>query len=70
MAESLGKRVLTAVVMAAVLLAIVLWLAPWVTVVVLTLLALAWLIWTMSPRRKRGTCVACGRPVRECICGT
>jgi hypothetical protein len=36
----------------------------------LTLLALAWLIWKMSPRRKRGTCVTCGRPVRECICGT
>jgi hypothetical protein len=34
----------------------------------LTLLALACLIWT--PRRKKGTCVACGRPVRECICGT
>jgi hypothetical protein len=36
----------------------------------LTLLALAWLIWKMSPRRKMGTCVTCGRPVRECICGT
>jgi len=41
MAESLGQRVLTAVVMAAVLLGVVLWLAPWVTVAVLTLLALA-----------------------------
>lgn len=41
MAEPLGKRVLTAVVMAAVLLGVVLWLAPWVTVAVLTLLALA-----------------------------
>lgn len=37
---------------------------------VLTLLALAWLIWKLWPRRKKGTCAACGRGVRECICGT
>jgi hypothetical protein len=36
----------------------------------LTLLALALLIWMLWPRRKKGTCAACRRPVRECICGT
>jgi phosphatidate cytidylyltransferase len=40
-AETLGKRILTAVVLAAVALAILLWLPPWVTVAGLTLLALA-----------------------------
>jgi len=41
MAETLSKRILTAVVLAALVLAILLWLPPWVTVAGLTLLALA-----------------------------
>jgi phosphatidate cytidylyltransferase len=40
-AESLSKRILTAVVLAVIALAILLWLPPWVTVAGLTLLALA-----------------------------
>jgi phosphatidate cytidylyltransferase len=41
MAETLRKRVLTAVVLAAVALAILLWLPTWVTVAAMTVLALA-----------------------------
>jgi phosphatidate cytidylyltransferase len=40
-ADTLRKRILTAVVLAAVLLAVVLWLPDWATVIVLTMAALA-----------------------------
>jgi phosphatidate cytidylyltransferase len=55
MAESLGKRILTAAVLVAVALAILLWLPPWVTVAGLTLLALAgaweWSAFLLTPSR-------------------
>ncbi|HLY53058.1 MAG TPA: hypothetical protein VKQ31_08625, partial [Steroidobacteraceae bacterium] len=41
MNETLRKRVLTAVVAAAALLGVLLWMPPWATVVVLTALLLA-----------------------------
>jgi phosphatidate cytidylyltransferase len=55
MAESIGKRILTAAVLVAVALGVLLWLPQWVTVAGLTILALAgaweWSAFLLTPSR-------------------
>ena len=55
MAESIGKRILTAAILAGLALGVLLWLPPWVTVAGLTILALAgaweWSAFLLTPSR-------------------